>query len=255
MNNAIRKSDFHIIRNKTQEKEATQIQRPVACALCKDKGFVRANVSYGHPQFGKPIECKCTLAKKKAKQQEELVFSSGILNMSRFRNATFQSFQTNIPGVKIAYSKAVKFADDPDGWLVLVGPYGCGKTHLAAAIARKRIEASDVVLVQTAPDLLDYLRSAFSPESNQSYDERFEAMKKADLLVIDDYGAQTDSPWAMEKVFQLLNYRYNTGAATVITSNGIDGIDPRIYSRLHDQSLVTLVRMDNAGDYRMRGGE
>jgi DNA replication protein DnaC len=105
------------------------------------------------------------------------------------------------------------------------------------------------------PDLLDHLRGAFSPEAGQSYDERFEQMKRADLLVLDDYGAQNETPWATEKLFQLLNHRYNANRSTVITSNnmGLVGIDPRIRSRLSDRELVTVVRMEEARDYRVYG--
>lgn len=111
------------------------------------------------------------------------------------------------------------------------------------------------MLVLPVPDLLDHLRSAFSPEAGQSYDARFEQMKRVDLLVLDDYGAQNDTLWATEKLFQLLNHRYNSGAATVITSNNmeLDGIDPRVISRLCDRELVTLVRMEQARDYRVYG--
>jgi DNA replication protein DnaC len=245
------KSDLRLLR-----KVEGEIVSPPSyvCQQCKDKSFVRANVPPGHPQFGKAIECECTKAKRKARHQTDLLIDSGILNMKRFQDANFEAFQLDMPGVKVAYTKARAFADEPVGWLVLVGAYGCGKTHLAAAIARTRVEAGDTVLIQTVPDLLDYLRSAYVSNATESYDERFEAMKKADLLVLDDYGTQNDTGWTTEKIFQLLNYRYNMGAATVITSNNVrlSGIDPRIYSRLHDQNLVSLVRMENAGDYRMR---
>ena len=80
-------------------------------------------------------------------------------------------------------------------------------------------------------------------------------MEYHNLLVLDDYGAQNDTPWATEKLFQLLNHRYNGELATMITSNNVnlDGIDPRIHSRLHDRELVTMVRMEEARDYRVYG--
>ncbi|HEV2654840.1 MAG TPA: hypothetical protein VGT82_07770, partial [Ktedonobacteraceae bacterium] len=60
------------------------------------------------------------------------------------------------------------------------------------------------------------------------------------------------SPWANEKLFQLLNYRYNMGMPTVITANqkGLQGVDERIRSRLTDVSLVASVQFDRARDYR-----
>jgi DNA replication protein DnaC len=252
---AIRREDFHIVRSEVQSEQAKtpQDQKPI-CDKCKDRGYIRMNVPFTDPRFGKAIKCECRLAKDKEKQQQDLLFASGILDMARFKNASFEGFNAELPGVKFAYMQCLQFAQEPQGWLVLVGVYGCGKTHLAAAIAKQCIASGLTVLIQTVPDLLDYLRSSFSPATGQSYTSRFEAMRNADLLVLDDYGAQNDTDWTTEKIFQLLNYRYNMGLPTVITSNNVTlaGIDPRIYSRLHDTSLVCLITMDNAGDYRMR---
>ena len=80
-------------------------------------------------------------------------------------------------------------------------------------------------------------------------------MKNVDLLMLDDYGAQHDTDWATEKLFQLLNHRYNGSLATVITSNNmaLTGVDPRICSRLSDRELVTKVLMEEARDYRVYG--
>lgn len=223
-----------------------------ACALCKGAGYLRANVPYGHPNFGKALPCECKIVERKKQLQHELVVTSGLLSLSTFEYATFETFDPTRTGTMDAYNKALHFADNPDGWLVLVGPYGCGKTHLAVSIAKKRIEAGDTVLVQTVPDLLDHLRAAFSPQSGQEYSETFDQMRKVDLLVLDDYGAQSDTRWATEKLYQLLNYRYNDKKlATVITSNGLEGTDPRLYSRMHDRNLVTLVDMQHASDYRL----
>jgi len=76
-------------------------------------------------------------------------------------------------------------------------------------------------------------------------------MREAEMLVLDDLGAHQSSPWANEKLFQLLKYRYNSRFPTVITANpkGLQAIDERIYSRIMDTSLVTKVVFDRARDY------
>jgi len=63
-------------------------------------------------------------------------------------------------------TKSQRCTNRKDTDLVLLGPYGCRKTHLAASVARHRVEVGDTVLVQTVPDLLDHLRSAFSPQED-----------------------------------------------------------------------------------------
>ncbi|MBV9616277.1 MAG: ATP-binding protein, partial [Ktedonobacteraceae bacterium] len=109
-----------------------------------------------------------------------------------------------------------------------------------------------VVLFQVVPDLLDHLRAAFAPNATEVFDQLFSKMREAEVLILDDLGSQQSSPWANEKLFQLLNYRYNMGMPTVITANpkGLQGVDERIRSRLTDVSLVEQVNFDRARDYR-----
>ncbi|MBX5457330.1 MAG: ATP-binding protein [Thermogemmatispora sp.] len=209
------------------------------------------DVPFGHPHFGKPIPCECKEADLKERRRQQLRSMS---NLEAFRDKSFKTFNYTVPGVRQAYQAALEYAREPDGWLLLVGPNGCGKTHLAAAIANLCLENGSLVLFATVPDLLDHLRAAFAPDAPEVYDQLFARMREAELLVLDDLGAQQSSPWANEKLFQLLNYRYNLRYPTVITANprGLQAIDERIRSRLSDASLVTMVTFEGALDYRPR---
>lgn len=129
------------------------------------------------------------------------------------------------------------------------GAYGCGKTHLAAAIANAAVQRGVPTLFITVPDLLDSLRYSFS-DPTTSYEARFEEIRDADLLVMDDFGTQNATPWAQEKLFQIINYRYINKLPTVITTNLIlDEIESRIRSRLQDSDFVKYIRI-TAPDYR-----
>src|SRR5713226_6520312 len=222
------------------------------CSRCHGSGYLRADVPYGHPQFGKALACVCTQERQKAQRRQFLLELSRLAALSEFREASFASFDALAPGVLQAYQAALDFAEAPAGWLVLSGGNGCGKTHLAMAIARQRLQEGETVLVQVVPDLLDYLRATFAPTSKVPYSELFGRMREADLLVLDDLGAQQNTAWANEKLFQLLNYRYNAHLPTVITTNSLDlaDIEPRICSRVSDRRLVRLVTLAGAGDYR-----
>jgi DNA replication protein DnaC len=236
-------------------KEQAKTKGEAVCSSCKGAGYLRMDVPFGHPQFGKPVPCQCNLEKIKQKKQEQLIHFSGLNTFERFRHASFETYDPFVRGVRDAYIQAFEFACLPTGWLVLIGEYGCGKTHLAVSIAKKRIEAGNLVLFQVVPRLLDYLRATFSPDSEQDYDERFQQMCNVDMLILDDLGAQNNTPWANDKLFQLLNYRYNANAPTVITINTAswERMEPRLYSRFMDKHLVQLIKMDQAQDYRIHG--
>jgi DNA replication protein DnaC len=235
-----------------RREQVVQYTPPVPvsqCPVCRGAGYLRADVPFGHPNFGKPIACECKEAERKEKRRQQLQEMS---NLGAFYDKGFENFNARVPGLQEAFRAACEFARSPDGWLLFIGPNGCGKTHLAAAIANQSLEDGACVLFATVPDLLDYLRAAFAPTSTEVYDQLFARMREAEVLVLDDLGAQQSSPWANEKLFQLLNYRYNSRFPTVITANtkGLQAIDERIRSRLTDASLVTTVILDRTRDYR-----
>ena len=143
-----------------------------------------------------------------------------------------------------AFFAAQQFAEHPDGWLVFMGTYGTGKTHLAAAIGHFRAAMGDEPIFAVVPDLLDHLRATFSPTSSASYDSVFAQVRTARLLVLDDLGTQSATPWAREKLYQVLNYRYETRLPTVITtSSTLDEIDPRIRSRMLDERVCRVFKI------------
>jgi DNA replication protein DnaC len=230
-----------------------QVGSKSVCAKCKGAGYLRADVPFGHPNFGKPIACECKEAEKREKRRQQLLELSdlGAFHHQNFRNFIVHSSKIH-PTVQEAFHEAQRFAQNPNGWLVLIGPNGCGKTHLAAAIANQNLRDGAVVLFTVVPDLLAHLRATFAPTSTEAYDQRFAKMRESELLVLDDLGSHQSSPWANEKLFQLLNYRYNSGYPTVITANkqGLMGLDERILSRLTDNALVTTVRLNGAIDFR-----
>jgi DNA replication protein DnaC len=153
----------------------------------------------------------------------------------------------------MAYDTARAFATKPEGWLILLGSYGCGKTHLAAAIANEVVDRGEPAIFVVVPDLLDHLRATYSPYSDVAYDERFEEIRASSLLILDDLGAHSSTPWAQEKLFQLFNYRYNAQLPTVVTSNHqLEDIDIRIRSRLIDPGMAQITKI-LAPDFRQSG--
>lgn len=142
------------------------------------------------------------------------------------------------------------WADAPHGSLTLVGGAGTGKTHLAAAVANAALERGESVWFAVVPDLLDMLRRTYQVDSEHSYDELSESLREADLLVLDDFGAHSPTPWANEKLYQLYAARYLSRRPTMFTTNHQpDDLDARIASRLSDKETGKLLEI-NAPDYR-----
>lgn len=184
-----------------------------------------------------------------------------ISNLGMLSRLTFETFVPEGYGLnperqanlQLAYHTCRQYAADPDGWLLLQGGYGCGKTHLAAAIANDCIARGHQALFVVVPDLLDHLRATYGPTSTVTYDERFEQIRNAPLLILDDLGTQATTPWAMEKLFQIFNHRYNAQLPTVVTTNhALEEIDIRIRSRLVDPSIGRIVHI-LAPDFRQSG--
>ncbi len=221
------------------------------CPECKGAGWLRMEVPIGDPRFGRLYPCICRTNAREESNLEELYKLS---NLDVFQEKVFVNFNAEIDSsTEEAYNIARDYARTPEGWLVLLGGYGSGKSHLAAAIANHLVQDHRMqVYFTVAPDLLDYLRAAYAPNSGVAYDERFEQIRSTYLLIIDDLGAEQTTAWASEKLYQIFNHRYNHRLPTVVTSNcDLDTLDPRVRSRLCDPDLCRHVFLQ-CGDYRMR---
>jgi DNA replication protein DnaC len=228
------------------------------CPFCDGLGYVVADVGPEDPSFGKAVPCNCRAA------EQEMDRLNSLLRMSQIgalQHCTFESFIPEGHGLttarqrnlKMAFERAKEYAQNPTGWLVLKGGYGSGKTHLAAAIANYRLSRGQSVLFVNTPDLLDHLRATFSPQSTVSYDERFDQVRNSPLLILDDLGTQSNTDWAQEKLYQIINYRYNAVLPTVYTTNlGLEAFEDRVRSRIADVVLSQVVHIA-APDFRRAG--
>jgi DNA replication protein DnaC len=218
-------------------------------------GYLRADVPVGSPRFGRLEICVCR-QRDVSQQVREHLYS--LSHLDELKGLTFETFQPRgkigigekqANSLEMAFNQANHYARNLTGWLLLQGPYGCGKTHLAAAIANYAVEMGVPTLFLTVPDLLDMLRFSFDSEDT-TFEGRFNEIRNASLLVLDDFGTQNATGWAQEKLFQIINYRYINKLPLVITTNlNLDDIEARFRSRLSDRELVTDVRI-NAPDYR-----
>jgi DNA replication protein DnaC len=255
--------------NERQELAEAYSREHIHSCSCLGRKFVRFNFPVAHELFGAAIPCICQRDSTERDRAKRLIARSGI-RPEEFSRWDFNSFNPSycIPEAgktaketldHMAKVKASceRYAIKPKCWLILQGQRGAGKSHLAYAIAERALGNGVSVFCHNVPELLDMLRAGYS---DSSYNDMINDLMNVELLVLDDLGAQANTDWTAEKLYEIINHRSRRLLPMVITTNAnLDddacGIDPRILSRLRDGSkagiegLVHILRMPVA-DYR-----
>ncbi|MDX6604832.1 MAG: replication protein DnaC [Solirubrobacterales bacterium] len=158
---------------------------------------------------------------------------------------------------KLAVTEVQAFVEDLDArldegrGLWLFGDTGTGKTTLAMLISKAALEAGRTVAIYSLPKLLARIRRTYDSEpGGDSYLSFFERLTSVDLLHIDDLGAEKRSDWVLEQLYALINERYETQRAVLITTNLPhpeleEQIGPRTVSRLTQMCDEVEVRGDD----------
>ena len=158
-----------------------------------------------------------------------------------FWDRSFENFISRTPDLKAA-NTAKKFSEKK-AWkiganLVFLGGYGTGKTHLAAAIVSDAISRGSTAAFVTSTSLTG---------SIQEISARFEDLKTIELVAIDDVAVEQENKIVMQKMFELINYRYEAELGTVMTSNlnpkeFKDLMGERIWDRLAERVFIVYIQ-------------
>ena len=140
--------------------------------------------------------------------------------------------------LEMAFNQAQHYAQNLNGWLLLQGGYGCGKTHLAAAIANFAVGMGVPTLFLTVPDLLDMLRFSYDSEDT-TFESRFDEIRNAHFWCWMILERRTQRVGRRKNYSRSSIISYINKLPLVVTTNlSLDEIDARIRSRLSDPELV-----------------
>ena len=215
------------------------------CERCRDGRFVKVPAS--RPSPSAPVES--TLDERRARYSDAALEGARLVpcpdcvppesveeRQARFarlsrlgeypalRRFTFATYSTawtgndrERAGMEQVVADLRAWAHEPDGPLLLAGPNGCGKTHLAAAVAHERIQFGQPALFVVAPDLLEEMRREYDDEGGR--EPLLDQARAAPFLVLDDIGAARLTEWAAERLFLLCNARLLADLPTLYTAD------------------------------------
>jgi len=224
------------------------------CPLCRGTGWKLVARKVGTPGE-MAVACECGMEERAGKVMERARIPK------RYEHCDFESFSTDLEDGKtysalhtesLAKAKLItqKFVQNypasSDKGLLLMGPAGTGKTHLAVAALKELIDRGHAGLFCDYRELLKEIQASYNPASDTTEMRILEPIRTVEILVLDDLGAAKPSDWVRDIIEIILNARYNKNLTTLITTNYVDNPNPKGEStRGPDGKLIQAIRDDS----------
>lgn len=246
---------LHIILTAPGQGEHLGEDGLIYCSQCGGPRQVRLNFS----DRTQTVRCLCRCQQTKMddqreqfRRQEELDSFARMRSIAMrdpaLRKCTFASSRYLSSAMKIAEKYVSQWSrmQEQGMGLLLWGSPGSGKTYIAASIANALLDQKIPVLMTSFGRMLGAMPGPISGQQTAQLDE----WMSYPLLIIDDLGAERNTPYMAELVYHIIDARYRSGMPLVITTNltmteleNPDSIDKmRIYDRVLE--CCTPVRVE-----------
>jgi len=198
------------------------------CVLCRGTGWKMVPRADGAGLAA--VACDCGMEERAGRVMDRARIPK------RYEHCDFESFSTDV-GATAAHSQSLKNAklltqafvrDYPlssEKGLLLTGPSGVGKTHLAASALKELLRRGHAGLFCDYRELLKEIQASYNPASESTEMGVLEPIRNVEILVMDDLGASKPSAWVLDIIGLVLNARYNEKRVTILTTNYIDEAD------------------------------
>ncbi|HZS45099.1 MAG TPA: AFG1/ZapE family ATPase [Blastocatellia bacterium] len=223
----------------------------IVCQKCNGSGWEKV--------AGKGVRrCSC-----KVVDRTEILLEAACIPR-RYKDCEIDNYENHHPTQLRAKLIAQKFvAESPlvEVGLLLIGPCGVGKTHLASSILKGLLRKGIQGLFYDFRDLLKEIQNSYNAVSQTSEMQVLAPIYEADVLVLDELGASKPTAWVQETMTQIINNRYNENKITIFTTNYLDTpsqkvdetlterVGVRLRSRLYEMCKVIHIEGD---DYRQK---
>ncbi|MDE6592603.1 MAG: ATP-binding protein [Oscillospiraceae bacterium] len=219
----------NLLRGKGYPEDYLDVQ--YRCKICNDTGYVD----------GKPCECLNRLTLRYA--AEELNRSANMpladfnhFNLEYYRGITFEGTDSFIK-MKENYSYCLNYAAEfsrESGNILMYGPTGVGKTHLSMAIAKELTAKGFNVIYGSVINILQAVENEHFGRAVKGTDT-LSTLFESDLLILDDLGAEHDTPFNEMTLYNIINTRINTGSPFVISTN----IMPDTFAERYNERIIS----------------